>query len=1388
MQTPKEMNLEKPQQMQRLYFGLYVSVMALLFTALMTHPLHAQINADGGEHTVDAIGQTTDISLPNNPDIAFITFKLVGGDGGYAQVLDHIGGKVVKADGGSGAFVTATFPVGNGPNEIPPGSIFRFMEGRSGQNGSSDAILGKGVDFGGGGGGSGILYKGSSTSPYKLLAVAGGGGGAHQGMFAGFSQYHKPGQSGRTGTSGGSGNGSQYSSAGGMDGHDGGNGSVGDGGGVRTATSALRTNAYTHDGCDPCDMGAFGLADIRRTGGTGYGSGGHGLGASFFSIGVGTGGGGGGGYSGGGFGGIVGRGGGGGSYVNPIATSHNISDQGTDPTPDHGWITYQVTINQRPVAQCKEATIYLDEDGLATLYTSDVDFYSSDPDGSIVKWSLSKTQFDCTEIGSNQVTLTVTDNLGSTATCNTTANMMDARAPSVRCKDITVQLNAAGVAAIDGEDVDGGSSDNCSIATWSVTPNTFDCSNIGSPVTVTLTVTDESGNQSSCTALVTVEDNEDPVIICLGDITVPNGLGECGTRPGICGAFVRFNAIATDNCSASVTYSQDPGTFFPVGTTTVTTTATDPSGNTDVCTFDVTVEDHEDPVITCPADITVSNDPGMCGAIVSFNAPATDNCSAVVTYSHVSGSIFPVGTTTVTATATDPAGNTAVCTFDVTVEDHENPVITCPADIIVSIDPGMCGAQVSYNTTATDNCSAEVTYSKDPGTFFPVGTTTVTATATDPSGNTAVCTFDVTVEDNEAPVSNCKPTTVQLDAHGEGSIVPADVDRGSTDNCQIQSMTVSPNTFTCVDVGDVTVTLTVTDIYGNNSSCEAMVTVRDNVPPMAMCRNITIQLDEQGEASIVPTDIDGGSTDACGIASYEASKTDFTCVDLGSNMVTLTVTDVNGNYSTCQAEVQVEDNTKPSVRTQNVTIVLDKEGKGSITHQMINNGSTDNCNIEHMWLEGETDYNCGDAGEYEVVLKARDPSGNIGSNNALVTVKLYEPDFSNNRGVANGDTIHQVACQAPWDISFTDLEDHKTISKHGKLMTHVYQEDLPENAPWGMYSLWRYEYVLKDACAHTYKFNYYQALYDLDPPIYQDFPHDTTVVSASDLPPVDMKVRIIDVCQYVVWDTVMTTPVLDLHKSDTLGYTRRWMARDPSGHESFKDQMIWLGSGDRDQYSLITGRIADEDHIVNARFAGEAGTNGLPVSLYRLDEGAGTSTWVSSWTTGDWMGAQGTYYFVPNRPGSYQVKIDTAICLVDTLKFNKLLWSDTLVVAAGKTLDQGWMITQDCMDLYSTIMEEAKTLELLAGQDQIIQNQIQSDKEWRVYPNPANRYLYLDINSDEELDYQIFDLLGRLVKFGQYHPGHSIDVRGLNTGMYYLQMSIKNHILGTKRVVLTSEF
>lgn len=267
---------------------------------------------------------------------------------------------------------------------------------------------------------------------------------------------------------------------------------------------------------------------------------------------------------------------------------------------------------------------------------------------------------------------------------------------------------------------------------------------------VWLVVTDDLGGMDSCQTTVTVNDLTDPVPTCPGTITV-------GTDPGVCNAVVDFSVGATDNCQVqSVVATPASGSVFPKGTTSVEVVATDMAGNTGTCSFDVVVNDNEDPALTCPGNIEVDNDAGQCGAVVNFAAVAEDNCPGVtVATDPASDSFFDVGETTVTVTATDASGNTSQCTFTVTVNDVEDPVAICPGNIEVPNDPGEDGAVVSFSLDVTDNCPG-ATVSSDPasGFFFPLGTTSVLVTATDGAGNTGTCSFDVTVNEvNNAPVA-----------------------------------------------------------------------------------------------------------------------------------------------------------------------------------------------------------------------------------------------------------------------------------------------------------------------------------------------------------------------------------------------------------------------------------------------------------------------------------------------------------------------------------------------------------------------------------------------------------------------------------------------------------
>lgn len=294
-----------------------------------------------------------------------------------------------------------------------------------------------------------------------------------------------------------------------------------------------------------------------------------------------------------------------------------------------------------------------------------------------------------------------------------------------------------------------------------------------------------------------------------------------------------------------------------------------------------------------------------------------------------------------------------------------------------------------------------VTQSPAAGTALAVGTHTITLSTQDASGNPASCTFQVTVEDNEAPTVLTQDITVQLDASGNATILPSQIDNGSSDPCGLDPVTpfaLDITTFDCSNVGTpVTVTLTVKDVNGNTNTGTAIVTVEDNVKPTVVTQDITVQLDATGNASITPAMINNGSSDACGLhptTPLALDITAFDCSNVGNPVtVTLTVTDVNGNTETGTAVVTVEDNVKPTVLTQDITVTITGDGTVTITPAQIDNGSNDACGLDGTTpfaLDIST-FGCNDVGNpVTVTLTVLDANGNSETGTAVVTVVLAQ--------------------------------------------------------------------------------------------------------------------------------------------------------------------------------------------------------------------------------------------------------------------------------------------------------------------------------------------------------------------------------------------------------------
>jgi hypothetical protein len=182
--------------------------------------------------------------------------------------------------------------------------------------------------------------------------------------------------------------------------------------------------------------------------------------------------------------------------------------------------------------------------------------------------------------------------------------------------------------------------------------------------------------------------------------------------------------------------------------------------------------------------------------------------------------------------------------------------------------------------------------------------------------------------DTTPPVIRAAGFTLQLQ-NGTRTIEAADIDYGSYDNCSgIASMSISPRTFTCANVGPNNVTLTVTDDAGNVASQTVTVVIVDKAAPVLRVAGLTAQL-VNGTRTLEAADIDYGSYDECGsIVSMSISPRTFTCANVGSNLVTFTATDNGGNSTSETVTVIITaDNTCPSSTPTGALIVASEQPK-----------------------------------------------------------------------------------------------------------------------------------------------------------------------------------------------------------------------------------------------------------------------------------------------------------------------------------------------------------------------------------------------------------------------------------------------------------------------------
>ncbi len=668
-------------------------------------------------------------------------------------------------------------------------------------------------------------------------------------------------------------------------------------------------------------------------------------------------------------------------------------------------------VNDPPTAVCvDDFELCLDANGMASIDDSDINNGSSDFCG-ISGTAITPSNFTCADVGMNTVTLSVFDNsvVPQSDQCTTVVTVVDKTPPTAVCQDVTIEVNAVGNASIVPSDIDNGSSDVCGLDNngFSLDQMMFDCESIGVTNQVVLTVTDINSNTATCNAIVTVLDNIAPTINCVGQRNVfldENGL-----------ISIDADFIVSsfgDNCSGAVididldnfncTDRSCPGAIDPIS---VTATVTDASGNTATCMTPVTVRDNIDPICTLLSGLSfnvVGDPPSVTLQLADILDTYDDNCANSPSNPIISPSVFDcsdLGDNMVTVTVDDGCNNTSTCSTTVNIQDVSVPTCITIPDVTLNLDtngeltvePG----DISNGSTA--GCDPNAMMVVEPNFFacnsISLNPHCVILTVTSANGNSATCKSNVTVQDVIPPSVNCRNNfQVSLDENGNASVDVDDIIVNSNDECGIAMEVLDISTFGCADkAGPVVVTATVTDMNGNSSTCETNVIVNDDLEPTCILAT-GLSFDLVGATPMITLTADqvlDQFIDNCDIDPFSSSimPATFDCNSIGSQMVTVTVSDSCNNTSTCTTTVNIADTSVPTCLAQDITVCLDSMGVATIDPTMIDNGSNAGCGTNVILEVSPTDFGCSAIGMNDVVLTVTTTGGNSATCTAVVTIE-----------------------------------------------------------------------------------------------------------------------------------------------------------------------------------------------------------------------------------------------------------------------------------------------------------------------------------------------------------------------------------------------------------------
>ncbi|MFN0037871.1 MAG: HYR domain-containing protein [Saprospiraceae bacterium] len=463
--------------------------------------------------------------------------------------------------------------------------------------------------------------------------------------------------------------------------------------------------------------------------------------------------------------------------------------------------------------------------------------------------------------GNHLVTYIATDACGNDASATMTVTVVDSGPPQAICaSDLQVSVSSNGAGYVYAVTVGAGSFDNCSPVVLSISRDEENflpqilvtCADQGTPIPITLKVTDAAGLENFCQMEVTVRDFLKPTVQCPPNLTLT--CLQDYTNLGLTG-----QATASDNCALKSLTHQDVLNIQPcnIGSVTRWWMATDSAANTKSCSQKITLSVLNTTTVTFPANASVNG----CGSPASLLPPATGEptigglaCSALsVNYADHVFSIAPPSCfrifrdwKVVDHCIYDPNGGSAGVwehTQLIDVVDTSPPALGIPPDVTVGADPFDCMGLVNLaDATATD-CSSQITRSHDSpfsgagntnnaSGQYPHGVHFVTFTATDGCGNSAQQTLRITVEDSTPPTAVCLTgISANIQASDSVTLNAKAFDGGCFDFCSPQNTlvySIAPSRFDCQQIGFHPVVLTVQDTAGNTGSCNTQVLIKDD--------------------------------------------------------------------------------------------------------------------------------------------------------------------------------------------------------------------------------------------------------------------------------------------------------------------------------------------------------------------------------------------------------------------------------------------------------------------------------------------------------------------------------------------------------------------------------